>query len=79
MSKTTKNDTPAEAVSGQQEQPPFMEDLGKKGYTFLSAATREELAEMIDSIPADCKYSVGAVGHRVATGTWTVRIDILKP
>jgi len=80
MSKT-KNDAPVDEPIVNAEptpQPSVVDELKKKGYTILSAATREELAEMLDNIPADCSYSVGAIGQCFANGTWTLRID-LKP
>lgn len=80
MSKT-KNDAPVDETivnAEPQKQPSVVDELKTKGHTILSAATREELAEMLDNIPADCSYSAGAIGQCFANGTWTLRID-LKP
>ena len=48
MSKKTDN-----------EQPKYIGELLKNGTAVLSAKTRDELAEMLNDIPADCKYAVG--------------------
>ena len=42
----------------------------------LTAKTREELAEMVNDIPADVKYGAGAVGKNPDTGLFSLRIDI---
>ena len=47
----------------------------KNGTTVLEAPTREALAELVDTIPADCKYAVGAVGRNYERGTFTLRVD----
>jgi hypothetical protein len=47
----------------------------KNGTTVLEAPTREALAELVDAIPADCKYAVGAVGRNYECGTFTLRVD----
>ena len=56
----------------------FVEELLKNGTTVLQSPTREKLAEMVNEIPADTKYSVGAVGHNLETGAFTLRIDLSK-
>lgn len=69
MSKT-KND--------QQQEPSKFDDLLKNGKAVLTASTREELAEMLNDIPADCKYMVGAVGRSHDGSTYSIRIDLIK-
>ena len=56
----------------------FVEELLKNGTTVLQSPKREQLAEMVNEIPADVKYSVGAVGHNLEKGVYTLRIDLLK-
>ena len=56
----------------------FMEELLKNGTTVLSSASREELAEMVNAIPADCKYAVGAVGRTQDGSAYTLRVDLIK-
>lgn len=67
--KTTKDQT---------GQPKYIEELLKNGTTVLQANTREELAEMINEIPADCRYMAGAVGRTRDNGTYTLRVDIIN-
>ena len=56
----------------------FVDELLNTGTTVIQAPTREALAEMVDDIPADVRYCVGAVGHNLETGAFTLRIDLLK-
>ena len=57
-------------------KPAFMEELLKNGTAVLTAKTREELAEMVSDIPADCSYMTGAVGFNPETGDFSLRLDI---
>ena len=66
--KTTKTD--------DIQQPPHVAELLLSGTAILTAKTRDELAEMVNDIPADAKYAVGAVGHNPETGAFTLRVDI---
>jgi hypothetical protein len=59
------------------KQPTHIEQLLKNGTAVLSANTRDELAEMLNDIPADCKYAVGAVGRSHDGCTYTLRVDII--
>lgn len=59
----------------ESQQPKHIEQLIKNGTTVLEAPTREALAELVDAIPADCKYAVGAVGRNYERGTFTLRVD----
>ena len=74
MSKET-NKLPNEQE--QKKQPAHVEELLKNGKVVLEAPTTEALAEMVNDIPADCRYSVGAVGHK-ADGTRVLQVDIIK-
>ena len=69
MSKKTTETT-------ETQQPAFVEELLKNGTAVLTAKTREELAEMVNDIPADCHYGAGAVGKNPETGLFSLRIDI---
>ena len=60
----------------KRQQPPFVEELLNNGTAMLTAKTREELAEMVNDIPADCSYMAGAVGHNPEKGVITHRVDI---
>ena len=67
--KPTKNET---------EQPTFVEELLKNGTATITAKTRDELAEMVNDIPADVKYGAGAVGMNPETGVFSLRLDIIN-
>ena len=64
--------------TSEQEQPAYVADLLLNGTTVLEAPTREALAEMINDIPADCRYSVGAVGRKADGSAYTLRVDLIK-
>ena len=70
MSKT-KNETE------KTQQPDFVKELLDNGTTILTAKTRDEVAELVNNIPADVKYGAGAVGHNHETGLFSLRIDKL--
>lgn len=59
------------------KQPSPYDDLLKNGTVVLTAKTRDELAKMTSEIPADVKYSAGAVGRNFETGVYTIRLDIV--
>ena len=59
-----------------QQQTPY-DDLLKNGTAVLKAKTRDELSELVNNIPADAKYMVGAVG-RDQYGDYTLQVDIIK-
>jgi len=58
--------------------PAYIEELLKNGTTILTAKSRDELAEMVDNIPAEVHYGAGAVGFNPETGAFTLRVDIVK-
>ena len=58
------------------QQPAYVGDLLLNGTTILTAKSREELSEMVDNIPANCSYGVGAVGFNPETGDFSLRLDI---
>ena len=58
------------------EQPAFVEELLKNGTTTITAKSRDELAEMVNDIPADVHYGAGAVGFNHDTATYSLRLDI---
>ena len=60
----------------ETKQPAFVEELLNNGTTILTAKTRDELAEMVNTIPADCRYMAGAVGFNPETGDFSLRLDI---
>lgn len=68
--KATKTEEP--------QQPLYVGDLLLNGTTVLTADTREELAEMVDNIPSNVRYAVGAVGKNPDNGAFTLRLDIMN-
>ena len=60
----------------EQTQTGFVDELLKHGTAVLTAASREELAELVNAIPADCKYAAGAVGFDPVTRLYCIRLDI---
>ena len=83
MSK--KNETPdtqqsqVDVADGTAvKQPAYVEDLLKKGTTILSAKTRNDLTEMVKSIPSNVKYSAGAVGFSPLNNTYSLRVDLIN-
>ena len=74
MSKTK------DSVIDQQndQQPTVYDDRLKNGTAVLEAPTREALTELVDNIPAECKYCVGAVGRKQDGSAYTLRVDIIK-
>lgn len=69
--KTTNTEEP--------KQPAHVAELLLNGTTLLTAKTREDLAEMVNDIPADVRYAVGAVGFNPDSGVFSLRVDIINP
>ena len=65
-------------IDQQNEQPAYVADLLLNGTAILEAPTREALAEMVNDIPAETKYCVGAVGRKQNGSAYTLRVDIIK-
>ena len=62
----------------ETQQPTVYNELLKNGTAILEAPTREALAELVDNIPADVRYAVGAVGRKQDGSAYTLRVDIIK-
>lgn len=75
MSKKKTETVTSDSVADTQ-QPAYIDDLLKNGTAILTAKTRDELAEMVNDIPADCSYMAGAVGFNPETGDFSLRLDI---
>ena len=58
------------------QQPDFLKELQETGTTTLTAPTREELNELVNNIPVEVTYGVGAVGFNAETRLYTLRIDL---
>ena len=66
------------ATQTSEEQPAYVADLLLNGTAVLEAPTREDLSELVDNIPADVRYAVGAVGRKQDGSAYTLRVDIIK-
>ena len=64
--------------SVESGQSAIYDDLLKNGTTILEAPTREELTELVNGIPSDCKYCVGAVGRKQDGSAYTLQVDIVN-
>jgi hypothetical protein len=62
----------------ENKQPAFVGELMLNGTVVITGKTREELAEIVNDIPADCKYGVGAVGQDRETKVFSLRIDLIQ-
>lgn len=79
MKKKDNNVEEHDAQQPAATQPAFVDDLLKKGTATLTAKTRDELAEMVNDIPADVHYGAGAVGFNPDTEMFVLRIDVTNP
>jgi hypothetical protein len=66
------------ATEEKQQQPAYVDELLKNGTAVLTAKTREELADMVNDIPANVRYGAGAAGYNPETGAFTLRVDIIN-
>lgn len=69
MSKTKAKQT-------EPEQPEYLVELLLNGQATVTAKSREELAEMVNDIPADCSYATGAVGYNSESGMYCLCIHL---
>ena len=60
----------------EQNQPAYVAELLLNGTVTLTASSREDLAAMVNDIPAECSYGAGAVGRHPETGEYSLRIDL---
>lgn len=61
-----------------QEQPAYIAELLDRGTVMLQADSREEIADMVDRIPAKTHYAAGAIGKNPTTGRYSLRIDLVR-
>ena len=62
----------------ETKQPDYVAELLLNGTAILTAKTRDELAEIVNDIPANVNYGVGAVGFNPDAGVFTLRVDIIN-
>lgn len=87
MSKKTKKETAPEVQNPEEQtqqpvaeqpaniEPAYVKELLEKGVVVLSGRSREELAEMLDNIPADCSYYTGAVAFYYDKGLYRIQVN----
>ena len=75
--ETVLDGSPVESPK-EDKQPTVYDDLLKNGTAILEASTREELADLVNLIPAECKYMAGAVGRKADGSAYTLQVDIVK-
>ena len=80
MSKKTKTPAVDSSPANEQQpvesgQPAFVKELLDKGVAVLSGRTREELNEMLQSIPADLPYYTGAVAFYYDKGLYRLQVN----
>ena len=87
MSKKTKKETAPEVQNPEEQtqqpvaekpaniEPAYVKELLEKGVVVLSGRSREELAEMLDNIPADCCYYAGCITKSYDTGLYRLQVN----
>ena len=80
MSKKTKTPAVDSAPANEQKpaesgMPAYVKELLEKGVAVLSGRSREELAEMLDNIPADCSYYAGCITKSYDTGLYRIQVN----
>ena len=78
MSKNKATQTSEQVETAESQQPSVYDDLLKNGTVILEAPTCVALAELVDNIPADVHYVVGAVGRKQDGSAYTLRVDVTK-
>ena len=87
MSKKTKKETAPDVQNPEEQtqqpvaeqpanvEPAYVKELLEKGVVVLSGRSREELAEMLDNIPADCSYYAGCITKSYDTGLYRIQVN----
>ena len=88
MIKKTKKETAPEVQNPEEQtqqpvaeqpaniEPAYVKELLEKGVVVLSGRTREELNEMLQSIPADLPYYTGAVAFYYDKGLYRIQVNL---
>ena len=75
--KKTKVENP-EIEQPKIEQPGYVKELLEKGAVVLTGRTPDELAEMVDNIPADVAYYAGGISQYYDTGLYRLQVNLKK-
>lgn len=78
MSKDATEEQQQPTTTAKSGSPAYVDELLKNGTAILTAKTCDELAEMVNKIPADVRYGAGAAGYNPETGAFTLRVDIIN-
>ena len=62
----------------KKQTPRFVEELLTRGTVEITSLTREEIDYMLADIPAEVKYSCGAVGYNCEVGFYVLRLDLIN-
>ena len=78
MGKKTETTVISDSVANtpQPQQTAYIDELLKNGTTTLKAKTRDELAEMVNNIPADCSYYAGCITKSYDTGLYRIQVNL---
>lgn len=78
MSKNKNTEQATTEAPAEAKQPEYIEELLKDGSVTLEASTREELAKMVKTIPADVRFYSGAAGRNFDRSIYTLQINLVK-
>ncbi len=82
MSKKNEENTEQQAQQTQEQTTAtaasFLDTLKEKGTVVITAASREGIAELVNTISADVKYGAGAVGYNHETREYSLRLNLIK-
>lgn len=84
MSKKNEENTEQQAQQTQEvkqetaQTESFLDTLKDKGTVVITAASREGIAELVNTISADVKYGAGAVGYNHETREYSLRLNLIK-
>ena len=70
--KTKKADTP----EVEQQQPPYVQELLKKGAVVLLGRSQCELEEMMAAIPSDVNFYSSQVNYYIDKGFYRVQVNL---
>ena len=76
--KITKPEVENPEVEQANTQPDYVKELLEKGAVVLTGRTPDELAEMVDNIPADVAYYAGGISHYYDTGLYRLQVNLKK-
>ena len=73
--KTTKKVNVADG-SPVNTHPAYVKELMEKGAVVLTGRTPDELAEMVDNIPADVAYYASGITKYLDSGLYRIQVNL---